>query len=178
MLKEKLDNKIIAIPSERIVGRIFLIRGKKVMIDRDLAELYGVETKMLKRQVNRNIDRFPEDFMFEMSDAEFADWRCQFGTSNYSDKMGLRYMPYVFTEQGVAMLSSILRSPRAIQVNIQIIRAFTRLKELAANNKLIWEKIEAMEAKHDKDIREIFEVLRSLLIQEEKPKKEEIGFKL
>jgi len=117
--------------------------------------------------------------MFEMSDDEFANWRCQFGTSNYSDKMGLRYAPYVFTEQGVAMLSSVLSSQRAIHVNIQIISAFTRLKELAANNQLIWDKIEAMESKYDKDFREVFEVLRHLLVQEEeRPKKEEIGFKL
>jgi len=179
MPKEKLDDKIITIPNERIIGRIFLIRGKKVMIDRDLAELYGVKTKVLKQAVNRNIERFPDDFMFQLSKEELANWRSQIVTSNYSDKMGLRYAPYVFTEPGVAMLSSVLNSQKAIQVNIQVIRTFIRLRELALNNQLIWEKIEAMEAKYDKELRDVFEVLRHLLVQEEtKPKREDIGFKL
>jgi len=176
MPKEKQNNKIVAIPNERIVGRIFLIRGKKVMIDRDLAELYGVDTRTLNQAVKRNIERFPDDFMFQLNKDEFDIWVSQIVISN-SAKKGLRIRPLAFTEQGVAMLSSVLRSSRAIQVNIQIIRAFTRLKELAANNQLIWDKIEAMEAKYDKDLGEIFEVLRHLLVQEEKPR-EEIGFKL
>jgi hypothetical protein len=102
--------KSIAVAEEAIISKIYLIRGQKVMIDRDLSELYGVETKQLKRQVRRNKDRFPEDFMFGLSDKEFQEWRSQFGTSNEGDKMGLRYAPYVFTEQGVAMLSSVLNS--------------------------------------------------------------------
>ncbi len=106
----------ITLPMERITGKIVMLRGMKVMLDRDLAELYGVETKVLKRQVRRNIDRFPSDFMFELTKDELTDWRCQFVTSN-SDKMGLRYPPMAFTEQGVAMLSSVLNSKRAIQVN-------------------------------------------------------------
>ena len=122
----------IAIAEERIIGKIYLIGGKKVMIDRDLAELYGVETKQLKSQVKRNIDRFPDDFMFELSVKEFQEWRGQFGTSNEGDKMGLRYAPYVFTEQGVAMLSSVLISERAIKVKIQCVNAelfyFNRIK--------------------------------------------------
>jgi hypothetical protein len=101
------------IPMERIANKIYLIRDMKVMLDRDLAELYNVETSQLKRAVRRNIDRFPGDFMFELKKTELEDWRCQFGTSK-SDKMGLRYRPMAFTEQGVAMLSSVLRSPRAI----------------------------------------------------------------
>ena len=112
--------KSVTVAEEAIISKICLIRGQKVMIDRDLAELYGVETKQLKRQVRRNIDRFPEDFMFELSEEEFQEWRSQFGTSNEGDKMGLRYAPYVFTEQGVAMLSSVLNSESAIKVNIQI----------------------------------------------------------
>ena len=105
------------LPIERIASKIYLIRNTKVMLDRDLAELYGVETKILKRSVRRNIDRFPHDFMFELSKKEMEDWRCQFGTSN-GDKMGLRYTPMAFTEQGVLMLSSVLKSERAVQVNI------------------------------------------------------------
>jgi hypothetical protein len=112
----------VALAEEAIISKIYLIRGKKVMVDRDLAELYEVEIKQLKRQVRRNIDRFPDDFMFELNDEEFKEWRCHFGTSNSStentgDKMGLRYAPYVFTEQGVAMLSSVLNSERAIRVS-------------------------------------------------------------
>ena len=107
------------VPTDTIASKIYLIRGVKVMLHRDLAELYGVETKVLKQAVRRNIDRFPADFMFEMTKMEFEDWRSQFVTSK-SDKMGLRYKPMAFTEQGVAMLSSVLRSNRAIQVNIQI----------------------------------------------------------
>lgn len=104
------------IPYETLVSKIYFIRGQKVMLDRDLADLYGVETKHLKRQVNRNMGRFPDDFMFEMTKQELENWRSQFGTSN-SDLMGLRYAPYCFTEQGVAMLSSVLNSEKAIKVN-------------------------------------------------------------
>ena len=106
------------IPLENIQSKIYLIRGHKVILDRDLALLYGVETKYLKRQVNRNIKRFPDDFMFQLNDDEFNNWRSQFVTSNSSDKMGLRYPPFAFTEQGIAMLSGILNSERAISVNI------------------------------------------------------------
>jgi hypothetical protein len=117
----------LALPEKDIVNRIFFIRGQKVMIDRDLAEMYGVETRVLKQAVRRNITRFPEDFMFEMTSEELENWRSQFVTSN-SDKMGLRYAPFCFTEQGVAMLSSVLNSETAIQVNIQIIRVFAHMK--------------------------------------------------
>ncbi len=108
-------NDIVAI--EKITARIYEIRGRKVMLDRDLADLYEVETKYLKRAVKRNIERFPEDFMFELTRTEMDDWRCQFGTSN-SEKMGLRHPPMAFTEQDVAMLSSVLKSKRAVQANI------------------------------------------------------------
>ncbi|MEI7512425.1 MAG: ORF6N domain-containing protein [Candidatus Uhrbacteria bacterium] len=117
------------IPLERIENRIFIIRGKKVMLDRDIAELYGVETKVLNQAVKRNIERFPEDFMFELSLNEAESLRSQFVTSNIG-RGGARYLPVVFTEQGVAMLSSVLKSKRAIQVNIQIIRTFTKLREM------------------------------------------------
>jgi len=163
---------IITIPSERIISRIFLIRGKKVMIDRDLAELYEVGTKALNLAVKRNIDRFPPDFMFQLSEKEFKNLRSQIETSSWG---GRRYPPYAFTEQGVAMLSSVLNSKRAIQVNIQIIRTFTQLRELLATNKELRIKIENMEKKYDAKLRQVFDVLKQLLMQESKPKGQ-IGF--
>jgi hypothetical protein len=122
--------KTVRLAEEAIIGKIYLIRGKKVMLDRDLAELYDVDTKHLKRQVRRNIDRFPEDFMFCLNISEFENWRRQFGTSNSEEKMGLRYAPFAFTEQGVAMLSTVLNSDRAIKVNIQIMRIYTKMREM------------------------------------------------
>jgi len=174
MRKQPTKKGIIAIPSERIISRIFLIRGRKTMIDRDLAELYGVETRALNQAVRRNINRFPSDFMFQLNKRETDIWKSQIVMST-ADKKGLRRNPLVFTEQGVAMLSSVLNSNRAIQVNIQIIRTFTKLRELLATNKELREKIENMERKYDKQLRDVFGVLRELLIQEEKPKKQ-IGF--
>ena len=163
------------IPKEVIEQRIFLIRGRKVMLDRDLAELYGVETKYLKRQVRRNIDRFPDDFMFQLSKKELKDWRSQFGTSNSSDRMGLRYPPYVFTEPGVAMLSSVLASKRAIQVNIQIIRTFIKLRELLSTHVELRRKIEDMEKKYDSQFKIVFDAIRQLMTPPKKTKRE-IGF--
>ena len=162
------------IPVENISSKIFMIRGLKVMIDRDLAELYGVETKQIKRAVRRNIDRFPTDFMFEMTKEELNNWRCQFGTSN-SVKMGLRYPPLAFTEQGVAMLSSVLNSKRAIQVNIQIMRTFSRLRQMFESHEDLRQKVEDMEAKYDEHFRVVFEAIKQLLKEDEKPKKR-IGF--
>jgi len=147
------------IPQERIEQRILVIREKRVMSDRDLAKLYGVETKYLKRQVRRNLDKFPADFMFQLSKEELKDWRCQIGTSNSSDKMGLRYRPYVFTEPGVAMLSSVLNSKRAIQVNIQIIRTFIKLREMLLTHAELRRKIETMENKYDQRFKVIFEAI-------------------
>ena len=144
------------------------------MLDRDLAELYDVETKILKRAVRRNIDRFPNDFMFELSKKETEDWRCQFGTSN-RDKMGLRYKPMAFTEQGVAMLSSVLRSKRAVHVNIQIMRAFTQLRKMLSTHEDLKRKIESMEKKYDEHFQIVFEAIKQLLSEEDKPKKK-IGF--
>lgn len=172
------DQLVTVISEAKIVQKIYLIRGTKVMLDRDLAEMYGVETRRLKEQVNRNRERFPGDFMFELSVDEFAHWRSQFATSN-ADKMGLRHPPYAFTEQGVAMLSSVLRSERAIQVNIRIIRVYTRMKSLLLDNKELWlkmEKIEQALAKKDEEVQAIFKVLKNLLVKEEKPR-EPIGFK-
>jgi hypothetical protein len=171
--------KSIALAEDAIISKIYLIRGHKVMIDRDLAELYGVETKQLKRQVRRNIDRFPGDFMFELSAEEFQEWRSQFGASKEGDKMGLRYAPYVFTEQGVAMLSTVLNSERAIKVNIQIMRIYTKMREMLMTNLEILLKLEQMERKitgHDEDIRLIFKYLKQLLNPPEEPRPR-VGFR-
>jgi hypothetical protein len=171
--------KSIALAEDAIISKIYLIRGHKVMIDRDLAELYGVETKQLKRQVRRNIDRFPGDFMFELSAEEFQEWRSQFGASKEGDKMGLRYAPYVFTEQGVAMLSTVLNSERAIKVNIQIMRIYTKMREMLMTNLEILLKLEQMERKvsgHDDDIQLIFKYLKQLLNPPEEPRPR-VGFR-
>jgi phage regulator Rha-like protein len=165
------------IPDEIIIDKIYLIRGRKVMIDRDMANLYGIETKALKQAVKRNIERFPEDFMFEMSILEFENWRSQFVTSN-SDIMGLRYKPYCFTEQGVTMLSCILNSKRAIEVNIKIIRVFTKMKEMLLTHKDVLLKLEQMEkqvVQNSKEIQAIFKALKQLLNPPQKPR-QRIGF--
>jgi len=130
------------IPDENIVNKIYLFRGVKVMLDRDLAELYGVETKVLNQSVKRSINRFPFDFMFQLDKEEFAILRSQFVTSSWG---GVRYMPYAFTEYGILMLSSILNSENAIQVNIQIMRTFTKLRQMLSAHEDIKKKIESME---------------------------------
>tara|TARA_B110000971_G_C20018138_1_gene504975 strand:- start:665 stop:1195 length:531 start_codon:yes stop_codon:yes gene_type:complete len=174
----KRENLII--PDEIITNKIYLIRNQKVMLDRDLAELYEVETKSLKRQVRRNIERFPEDFMFELSKEELQNWRSQFGSSN-SEKMGLRYAPMVFTEQGVAMLSSVLNSDRAIAVNIKIIRIFTKMRELLGDNLSIQLEIETIKKKltnHSKNIELVFNYLDELITKkEDRKERTKIGFK-
>ena len=163
------------VPIEKITSRIYVIRNIKVMIDRDLAELYGVETKVLKQAVRRNIKRFPADFMFELNRTEFENWRSQFVTSK-SDKMGLRYKPMAFTEQGVAMLSSVLKSDRAVQVNIQIMRTFTQLRKMLATHAGLKKEIESMEKKYDENFKIVFEAIKQLLSEEDKPKKKKIGY--
>jgi excisionase family DNA binding protein len=160
------------VPIERITSKIYLIRGMKVMLDRDLAELYDVETKVLKQAIRRNIGRFPEDFMFELSKEEFKNLRSQIVTSSWG---GLRYLPMVFSEQGVAMLSSVLRSERAIQVNIQIMRAFTQLRQMLSTHEDLKRKIESMERKYDQQFQIVFEAIKQLLETDEKPKKK-IGY--
>lgn len=162
------------LPIELIEKRIYFLRGEKVMLDRDLAELYGVETRILKQAVRRNIMRFPDDFMFILEKKEFEQWRSQIVMSN-SDKMGLRHPPMAFTEQGVAMLSSVLKSERAIQVNIAIMRTFTQLRRMLATHEDLRRKIEEMEAKYDEQFRLVFEAIRQLLEEDEKPKRR-IGF--
>lgn len=170
-----MPGKMQILPDEAIISKIYVIRGKKVMIDRDLAELYDVETRVLNQAVKRNEKRFPEDFMFQMSKEEMQEWKSQIVISN-SEKMGLRKSPLVFTEQGVAMLSSVLNSDRAIMVNIQIIRVFTKMRKLVETHKEILKKLEQLEKKdieQDDNIMLIFEYLKQL----EKAKQEELGQK-
>lgn len=190
MAKPLPENKEILIPDEFVMNQIYHIRGQKVMLDRDLAELYGIETKVLKQSVRRNIARFPEDFMFEMTIEELQNWRSQFVTSN-SDKQGLRYKPFCFTEQGVAMLSSILNSPQAIQVNIQIIRIFTKLRQLLVDNTEIRLDIEQIKNileshskklnNHDKNMDIVFQYLDELSEKKKDPavtERKSIGYKV
>ncbi len=160
------------IPAESITGMIHHIRGQKVMQDRELAELYGVETKVLKQAVRRNIKRFPVDFMFELSKQELVNLRSQIVTSSWG---GLRYPPMAFTEQGVAMLSSVLNSERAIQINIQIMRAFTQLRQLILDSTDLRREIEELRQDTDGKFRIIFQTLEQLLVEEVRPQKK-IGF--
>jgi hypothetical protein len=174
------------IPAERIDRSILLIRSHKVMLDADLAELYGVETKALNRAVKRNLNRFPEDFMFQLTADEFENLKYHIGTSNLKSQFaisssgwgGRRHPPYVFTEQGVAMLSSVLRSKRAVRVNIEIVRAFVRLCRILSSHKDLARKLEELERKvgaHDQQIQAVFQAIRQLMAPQE-PKKRKIGF--
>lgn len=158
--------KVELIPAERIEKVILVIRGQKVIIDRDLAVLYGVSTGRLNEQVQRNIRRFPADFMFQLSKDEFDNWKSQFAISNPAARMGLRKRPFVFTEQGVAMLSSVLHSDRAVEVNIAIMRAFVRLREIMSTHKDLARKLEELERKlgqHDEKFQIVFEAIRQLM---------------
>ena len=167
-----MSNALVAI--EKIERKIYLIRGKKVMLDKDLAELYKVETKVLLQAVKRNKDRFPEDFMFQLDQEEYEALRSQFVTSN-KGRGGRRFKPYAFTEQGIAMLSSVLNSKRAIQVNIQIMRTFTKLREMIESNKELKRKLDDMEKKYDAQFQVVFEAIKKLIEPEIKPKRK-IGF--
>jgi len=162
------------IPVELIEKRILLIRNQKVMLDSDLAELYGVTTGRLNEQVRRNVSRFPKDFMFQLTAEETEALRSHFATSK-TGKGGRRYAPYVSSEQGVAMLSSVLRSERAVQVNIAIMRAFVQLREMIASHKDLARKFAAMEKKYDKQFRVVFDAIRQLMA-EPPTKKRPIGF--
>ena len=160
------------VPVERIYKSILLMRGHKVILDRELASLYGVETRVLVQAVKRNIERFPADFMFQVNEEEFENLRRHFGTSSWG---GRRYRPYAFTEQGVAMLSSVLRSKRAIDVNIAIMRTFVKLREILATNVALRRKIEAMERRYDEQFKYVFKILSEMVMVEAKPKSQ-IGF--
>jgi len=161
------------IPVERITQAILLIRGQKVMLDADLARLYGVETKALNRAVKRNSERFPGDFMFQLTSDELERLRCHLGTSK---RGGLRYAPHAFTEQGVAMLSSVLRSRRAVRVNIEIMRAFVQLRQMLSSHADLARKLAALEKKYDAQFKVVFDAIRELMAPPEPPKKRRIGF--
>src|SRR5579884_448262 len=167
------------VPLKRITNAIFVLRGQKVMLDSDLAELYGVPTKVLIQAVKRNRGRFPHDFMFQLDSQELARLRSQFVTSS-SGYGGRRHLPYVFTEQGVAMLSSVLRSERAVRVNIAIMRAFIKLREAIEANRELARKFDELETRvdgHDRQIAEIIEAIRQLIApQPDEALKKEIGF--
>ena|SRR6266508_6052752 len=170
--------KHYTIPSEPIEKRIFLIRSHKVMMDFHLAELYQIDVKVLKRAVRRNIERFPEDFMFVLSKKEYQSLRSQIGTIKRGEHA--KYLPYAFTEQGVAMLSGILNSKQAIHVNIAIMCAFVKLRELISTHKALAKKLEELEQKverHDEEIHNIFEAIRQLMEPPEQPKKQ-LGFRV
>ena len=169
-----MAKKAIAVAAKQIEQRIFMIRGQKVILDRDLAELYEVETKQVKRAVRRNMERFPDDFMFELTKKEFENLRYHFDTSSWG---GTRYMPLAFTEEGVAMLSSVLRSKRAVQVNIEIMRAFVRLRQMLDAHKDLRRKLAALEKKYDDQFKIVFEAIAELMTPPEKsPRK--IGFEV
>ena len=164
------------IPAEKIDRCILMLRGEKVLLDSDLASLYEVETKRLVQAVKRNLDRFPDDFMFQLTDEEFAVLRSQLVTSNEpGGRGGRRYPPYAFTEQGVAMLSSVLRSDRAVRVNIEIMRAFVRLRRLIASHEHLARKLAALEKKYDEQFKVVFDAIRQLMAPESK-KRRPIGF--
>ncbi len=162
------------VPLETLMNKIIFVRSCKVMLDSDLAVLYGVETKQLKRAVRRNIERFPDDFMFELTLEEYKSLRRQFGTLERGTHS--KYRPFAFTEQGIAMLSSVLHSERAIKVNITIMRAFVKLRRLLQTNDELNNKFKEMEKKYDKQFKIVFQVLKKLMEQPEPPRKE-IGFK-
>jgi len=166
-----MKSDALAVQVER---RILLIRGQKVMLDADLAELYGVPTKSLNLAVKRNAERFPEDFMFQLTGDEAAGLRFRFETSK-SGRGGRRYHPYVFTEQGVAMLSSVLRSLRAVQVNIAIMRTFVRLREMLLSHADLARKLAALENKYDAQFKVVFDAIRELMQPPTAPRRE-IGF--
>ncbi len=172
------------IPQESVENKIIFLRGKKVMLDRDLAKLYTVKTKVLNQAVRRNIERFPKDFMFQLTKQEMGNRKSQFVTSEsirsqfVTLKQGehMKYRPYAFTENGVAMLSSVLSSKRAIQVNIQIMRTFTRLREMLSGHQKLREKIEEMEKKYDHQFQIVFKAIKELLEPYKKPTRRQIGF--
>lgn len=174
-----MENKRLIVPDEIVISKIYYIRDQKVMLDSDLAELYGIETRRLNEQVNRNIDRFPDDFMFRLNEEEFQNLMSQIATSK---RGGRRKLPYVFTEHGVLMLSSVLNSKQAIEVNIQIMRIFTKIRQMLVDNTEIRLEVEKIKNKldnQDKNMEIVFKYLDELLEKQIKPKppRKRIGFK-
>lgn len=174
------NETVLTIPDEMVMNKIYIIRGHKVMLDSDLADLYQVETKQLKRQVKRNIERFPDDFMVELTKEESDSLRSQIGTLKRGEHS--KFLPFAFTEHGVLMLSSVLNSPKAIQVNIQIMRIFTRIRQMLTDNtelRLAIEKLERKTDNHDKNIELVFKYLDELLEKKENPKpRTQIGYNI
>jgi phage regulator Rha-like protein len=169
-----MDGQISLVPMERIERAILLIRGEKVMLDSDLAEIYGVETKVLNRAVKRNQHRFPPDFMFQLTAKEATNLRCQFGTSS-SQYGGRRYLPYAFTEHGALMLANVLNSERAAQTSVQVVRVFVRLRQMLSSNAELARKLESLEKKYDAQFKVVFDAIRQLMSPPARPKRE-IGF--
>ncbi len=174
-----MNTKTVLLTEDLVVNKIVTIRDQKVMLDRDLAHLYQIETKRLKEAVRRNSTRFPSDFMFELTESEFKNWRTQFASSN-SDKMGLRIPPMVFTEYGVLMLSSVLNSERAIDVNIQIMRVFSKMRHILSDNlelRVIIDEIRRKTENNTKNIEVVFQYLDELIEKQENPlERKQIGF--
>ena len=169
----KLTAKQALIEYEVVISKIAVVRGQRVMFAQDLAELYGVETKVLMQAVRRNIDRFPQDFLFQLTNQEFTNLRSQIVTSSWG---GTRYLPYAFSEQGVAMLSSVLRSKRAVAVNIEIMRAFVRMRALIEGNRTLAKKINDLEQKYDEQFKVVFQAIYDLMDDREKKPKRKISF--
>ena len=181
LVTQKTAGKQSIASVEQIESQIFLIRGQKVMLDQDLAELYGVETKRLNEQVRRNSERFPEDFMFQLTAEEFSSLRSQIATSNNptatpAGRGGRRHLPYAFTEHGAIMAASVLNSPRAVETSVQVVRAFVRLRQMLSTNAELSRKLAALEKKYDIQFKAVFEAIRELMTPLEPKKKRPIGF--
>ena len=161
------------LPVERIETVIFFVRGERVILDADIAALYGVETKALVRAVKRNLERFPQDFMFQLTPEDISNLRYQFGTSSWG---GRRYLPYAFTEQGVAMLSGVLRSEQAVKVNVEIMRAFVRLRRMVNEQAELARKLDALEERYDEQFKVVFDALRELMVPPGEAEGRRIGF--
>ena len=171
--RQSMDGQTSLVPMERIERAIFSIRGEKVMLDSDLAELYGVETKVLNQAVKRNATRFPPDFMFQLTAGEWESLRSQFVTLKRGEHR--KYLPYVFTEHGALMLANVLNSERAAQTSVQVVRAFVRLRQMLASNAELARKLAALENKYDAQFKVVFDAIRQLMSPPAKPKRE-IGF--
>ena len=171
--RHEMNGQMVVVPAERIERAIFSIRGEKMMLDSDLAELYGVETKRLNEQVRRNPNRFPPDFMFQLTAEEWESLRSQFATLKRGEHR--KYLPYAFTEHGALMLANVLNSERAAQTSVMVVRAFVRLRQMLASNAELAPKLDAMEKKYDAQFKVVFDAIRQLMSPPE-PKRREIGF--
>ena len=169
-----MDGQVSLVPLERIERAIIVVRGEKVMLDSELAQIYGVDTGALNRAVKRNTSRFPVDFMFQLTTEEAVSLRCQIGISN-EGRGGRRYLPYAFTEHGALMLANVLNSERAAQTSVQVVRAFVKLRQLLASNAELARKVNAIEKKYDAQFKIVFDAIRQLMSPPEKPRRE-IGF--